>query len=166
MKISQGDNVLVTAGKDKGKKGTVLRVLHDQNRVIVAGINMVTKHVKKTAESAGKKVRIEHSLHVSNVMVIDPKTGKPTRVGYKVDKETGKKVRIAKISGAPLERVRMAPEDIKKKALDADTKAKSAKSSFWKKGGSSVSSDGTTTKAETGPAKSSVAVTRSGGRGS
>jgi hypothetical protein len=121
---------------------------------------------KKTAESAGKKVRIEHSLHASNVMVIDPKTGKPTRVGYKVDQKTGKKVRIAKVSGAPLERVRIAPEDIKKKSLDVETKAKSAKSSFWKKGAGSSASSDTTTKAESGPAKSSVAVTRSGGRGS
>lgn len=166
MKISQGDNVLVTAGKDKGKKGTVLRVLLDQNRVIVAGINMVTKHVKKTAESAGKKVRIEHSLHASNVMVIDPKTGKPTRVGYKVDQKTGKKVRIAKSTGAPLERVRLSAEEIKKQAGGSDTKAKSAKSTFWKKSGSASSADETMTKAETGPAKSSVAVTRSGGRGS
>lgn len=166
MKISQGDTVLVTAGKDKGKKGTVIRVLHEQNRVIVAGINMVTKHVKKTAESAGKKVRIEHSLHASNLMVIDPKSGKPTRVGYKVDAKTGKKIRIAKVTGAPLERVRIAPEDLKKKTPDSDTKAKSAKSTFWKKSGGTVASEETSTKAESGPAKSSVAVTRSGGRGS
>ena len=76
MKISQGDTVVVIAGKDKGKQGTVVRTLKNEHRVIVSGVNMVTKHIKKTAQSEGKKITFEHSIHVSNVMILDPKTKK------------------------------------------------------------------------------------------
>ncbi len=169
MKISQGDTVAIMAGKDKGKKGTVLRVLKATNRVVVGGINMVTKHVKKTAQSEGKKLKLEHSIHASNVMVIDPKSGKPTRIGYKVDAKTGFKLRISKKSGAPIERVRIDSKELDKaKAATKEAKpeAKKSASPFWKKGAVQVAEDGSTGKAESGPAKSSVSPTRSGGRGS
>ena len=100
MKIRNGDTVIVITGKDKGKTGTVLRILPDANRVVVADINMRTRHVKATAQSAGQKITYEASLDASNVMLVDPKTNKPTRVGYKI--ENGKKVRVAKKSGTVL----------------------------------------------------------------
>ena len=165
MKIAQGDTVLVIAGKDKGKKGAVVRVLKDQNRVIVADINLVTKHVKKTAEQAGRKVKVEHSIHASNVMLLDPKSGKPTRVGYKVD-DKGKKVRIARKSGATLARTKLSAEDQKKgveKTVAGEAPKK--KAPFWKKGGPAASSEGEG-KAEAGPATSTPGHTRSAGRGS
>ncbi len=120
MKIRTGDTVLVIAGKDKGKTGTIMRVLESQSRVIVTGINMRTKHVKKTHQQAGQKLHYEASIHASNVMVLDPKTKKPTRIGYTVT-EKGKK-RIAKVSGEEVVRVK-AP-----KAKKEDTKAKATKS--------------------------------------
>lgn len=172
MKLAHGDSVIVTAGKDKGKKGTVMRVLADQNRVIVSGVNMVTKHVKKTTQEAGKKVKFEVSLHASNVMILDPKSGKGTRVGYKVDKETGKKMRVAKKSGVTLERTKVAAgEKTSPVAAAAATGAKPAgkKSPFWKKVGfgsdAAVAADGTTP-AETSAPAAAIPVHRSGGRGS
>jgi large subunit ribosomal protein L24 len=167
MKISQGDTVIVIAGKDKGKKGTVMRTLHAENRVIVAGINMVTKHIKKTTQSEGKKVRFEHSLHASNVMIVDPKTGKPSRIGYKKDAK-GRKVRFAKKSGSPLERVRMEPGEAQKAAGAAKeaTQAKAPKSAFWKKGPTAAAGAAETgAKTEPGAAQSNV-THRSAGRGS
>lgn len=159
MKICQGDTVAIIAGKDKGKKGTVLRVLRNENRLIVSGINMVTKHVKKTAETEGRKVRFEHSIHVSNVAAIDPKSGKATRIGYGKD-EKGHKVRIARMSGMPLQRVKL--DTSKDNAAD---EAKSTKAgSFWKRGGSKATKEASQ-RAEEGPAKSTI-VHRSAGRGS
>lgn len=161
MKLSHGDSVIVIAGKDKGKKGTVMRVLHDQNRVIVSGVNMLTKHVKKTAQSEGKKVKFEVSISAANVMIVDPKTGKPSRIGYKI--EGGKKVRFAKKSGTVLARVKVDAD--KKKAMEATGK----KSPFWKKGGfgaEAVQSEGSTRTAPDAPASSGITHTRSGGRGS
>ncbi len=102
MKIHAGDSVLVITGKDKGKQGTVTRVLPLKNRVVVEGINMRTRHIKKTAQGPGQKLKYEASIHASNVMVLDPKTKKPTRVGYKIDAKTGKKTRIALVSGEAL----------------------------------------------------------------
>jgi len=98
MKIKQEDQVIVTAGKDKGKKGKVLRVMIKANRVEVEKINMRTKHIKKTASQPGEIIHFEAPLNASNVMLIDTKSGKPTRVGYK-KLENGKKVRVAKVSG-------------------------------------------------------------------
>ena len=102
MKIHTGDTVLVISGKDKGKQGSVLRVLAEKNRLIIEGINMRVRHVKKTAQQAGQRIKYEASMSASNVMILDPKTKKPTRIGYKVDPVTGKKVRIAKVSGEVL----------------------------------------------------------------
>jgi large subunit ribosomal protein L24 len=98
MKIKTNDNVIILAGKDKGKKGKVLRVLSDVEKVIVEGANIVKRHQK--AGSGGKKgevVEVAAPMHVSNVALLDPKDKKPTRVGYKV--EGGKKIRISKRSG-------------------------------------------------------------------
>ena len=165
MKISTSDTVVVTTGKDKGKKGTVMRVLPDQHRVLVAGINMVTKHVKKTAQSEGRKFKTEHSIHVSNVSLLDPRSGKPTRVGYKIDQKTGKKIRIARKSGEPLTRVKLSKEQTTKAATEAATAPAPAKKSFWKRGGA-TSEPGSPSKAEAGPALSTPGHTRSAGRGS
>lgn len=173
MKISQGDTVIVTTGKDRGKKGTVMRVLHGENRLVVSGVNMVTKHTKKNAETAGKKIRFEASIHCSNVMIADPKTGKPTRIGYQIDKTTGRKVRVAKKSKSVLARIKIPKEEKGKAALAKEVKepakeqAKPTKSPFWKKGGfgSEAMGEGGS-KTEAGPAQSSVTHTRSAGRGS
>ena len=99
FKIKKGDKVVVITGKDKGKTGEVLRVLREKARLIVAGVNMNKRHKKagKMGEQAGI-ISQEGSIHVSNVAHIDPKTAKPTRVGYKVLKD-GEKVRVAKKSG-------------------------------------------------------------------
>ena len=101
MKIKKGDNVIVIAGKNKGQKGQVTRVISETNRVLVAGINKVKKHVKaKNKDSKGTIIEIEASINASNVMVVDPKTGKGTRVAKK--RIGGKTVRIAKKSGQEL----------------------------------------------------------------
>jgi large subunit ribosomal protein L24 len=98
LKIKKGDNVVVTAGRDSGKKGTVLKVLPSEDRVIVQGVNVVKRHSKPSMAGPGGIVEKEAAIHVSNVAVADPKTGKPTRVGYKFLKD-GSKVRFAKASG-------------------------------------------------------------------
>jgi large subunit ribosomal protein L24 len=102
MKIQKDDNVIVLTGKDKGKKGTVIQALPEQERVIVEGVNIVKKHQKPTQFESGGIKEIEKSIHVSNVALVDPKEDKATRVGYKRLKD-GKKVRIAKRSGETVE---------------------------------------------------------------
>jgi large subunit ribosomal protein L24 len=96
MKIHSNDQVIVTSGKDKGKKAKVLRVNTKDNSIIVEGVNIVTRHMKRQGSTPGQKVTFEKPINVSNVMLLDPKSGEPTRVGYKV--ENGKKVRVAKKS--------------------------------------------------------------------
>lgn len=98
LKIKKGDQVIVISGRDKGKKGEVLKVSPKDGRVIVQGINLVSKHVKASATDAGGIKRKEASMDVSNVLHIDPKLGVPTRIGYKL-LEDGRKVRFAKRSG-------------------------------------------------------------------
>ena len=98
MKIRTGDSVVIITGKDKGRQGRVLRILPNIGRVVVEGANMRKKHIKKTPQQPGQRITYEASIHVSNVMVLDPKTKKPTRIGYTVDGKTGKKVRFAKKS--------------------------------------------------------------------
>ncbi len=98
MKIKKGDEVIVISGKYKGVKGTVLESRPTESRVVVAGVNRRKWHIKPTQEKAGHIIDREAPVHVSNVALIDPKTKKPTRVGYKV--EGDKKVRVAKKSGA------------------------------------------------------------------
>ncbi len=98
LKIKKGDQVIVITGRDKGKKGEVTQILREQNRVVVQGINLVTKHSKPTQVSPGGIEKKETPIHISNVAHVDPKGGKATRVGYKVLKD-GKKTRFARKSG-------------------------------------------------------------------
>jgi large subunit ribosomal protein L24 len=98
LKIKKADKVVVIAGKDKGKTGEVIEVFPKDNRVKVRGINLVKKHQRQTPTQQGGIVEIEAAIHVSNVAHIDPKTNKPTRVGYRM-LEDGRKVRFAKASG-------------------------------------------------------------------
>ncbi len=97
LKIKKGDEVIVIAGRDKGAKGEVLKVFTDKRRVLVRGVNLVTKHQKPTQISPGGIKKVESSIHVSNVAIVDPKDGSPSRVGYEI--KDGKKIRIAKKSG-------------------------------------------------------------------
>lgn len=103
VKIKRGDNVIVTTGKNKGSKGEVLEVIKKEGkdpRVIVAGINIVKKHMKPSASNPqGRIVEKEASIHISNVALLD-ENGKPTKVGYKI--EGDKKVRVAKTTGKTL----------------------------------------------------------------
>jgi large subunit ribosomal protein L24 len=98
FKVKKGDEVIVIAGREKGKKGKITQVITAEARVIVGGVNMVKRHSKPSRTGAGGIVEKEAPLHVSNVALLDPKSGKPTRVGFKV-KEDGTKTRIAKRSG-------------------------------------------------------------------
>ncbi|RXT05357.1 50S ribosomal protein L24 [Ammoniphilus sp. CFH 90114] len=103
LHVKTGDTVVVITGKDKGKKGRVLAAFPKENRVLVEGINMVKKHTKPNpANPQGGIVTQEASIHASNVMVADPKSGEPTRIGYKV-LDNGNKVRYAKKSGEVIE---------------------------------------------------------------
>lgn len=103
MHVKKGDKVVVISGKDKGKQGTILAAYPKKNRVLVEGVNIVKKHSKPSqANPQGGILSQEAAIHVSNVMPLDPKSGKPTRVGYKI--ENGKKVRVAKISGETLDK--------------------------------------------------------------
>lgn len=95
--IRKGDLVMVVAGADKGKQGNVMEVFHDKDRVIVEDVNIVKKHRKPTQNTAGGIVEIPAPIHVSNVMLIDPKSGEPTRIGRKI--VDGKSVRYSKKSG-------------------------------------------------------------------
>ncbi len=102
-KIKKNDVVIVLTGKDKGRQGKVLQVLPKAERVLVEGVNMVKRHVKPSmADPEGGVKQKEASLHVSNVAVRDPSTGKATRVGFKT-LEDGRKVRVAKGSGVQID---------------------------------------------------------------
>ncbi|CAM3934983.1 50S ribosomal protein L24 [Mesobacillus zeae] len=103
MHVKKGDKVMVISGKDKGKTGNILAAFPKQSRVLVEGVNIVKKHAKPSQMNPqGGIFSKEAPIHVSNVMPIDPKSGKPTRVGYK--EEDGKKVRVAKKSGEVLDK--------------------------------------------------------------
>ena len=101
-KVRKGDRVVVTTGRDKGKKGEVLKVYPEDSRVLVAGVNMIKKHQKQTQTQQGGIITKEAPLHVSNVAHIDPKSGEPTRVGFKLLND-GRKVRVAKKSGESID---------------------------------------------------------------
>ncbi len=102
MKVHKGDTVLVVSGKDKGAKGKVLQSYPDRDKILVEGVNRIKKHtaVSRTERGArsGGIVTQEAPIHVSNVMVVDS-DGNPTRIAYRVDEESGKKVRISKRNG-------------------------------------------------------------------
>jgi len=97
-KIKKGDNVVVLAGRDKGRKGEVKAVNPTDGRAVVAGVNLVKRHTKATAQSEGGILSKEATIDLSNLAIVDPKDGKPTRVGFKT-LEDGRKVRFAKRSG-------------------------------------------------------------------
>jgi large subunit ribosomal protein L24 len=103
FKIKKGDRVVVITGRDKGRAGDVLRVLRDQNRLVVQGVNMVKRHTRQTPGQTGGIVEKEGSIHISNVAIADPKSNKPARVGYKF-LDDGKKVRFARGSGEVIDR--------------------------------------------------------------
>jgi large subunit ribosomal protein L24 len=96
-KIKKGDKVVVLSGRDKGKTGEVVKSIPSENRVIVQGVNVVKRHQRPTQTSAGGIETKEAPIHVSNVALADPKSGEPTRVGFKM--EGNRKVRVAKKSG-------------------------------------------------------------------
>jgi large subunit ribosomal protein L24 len=102
MKVRKGDTVLVISGKDKGAKGKVLVAYPDREKVLVEGVNRIKKHTPESRNergaSSGGIVTQEAPIAVSNVMLLDS-DGKPTRIGYRIDAETGKKVRVAKSNG-------------------------------------------------------------------
>ena len=102
LKIKKGDKVVVITGKDKGKSGEVLRVLPKEQRLVVQGINIVKRHTRTAMGQPGGIVEKEGTIHISNVAHIDPKSSKPTRVGYKVLGD-GRKVRFARRSGEVLD---------------------------------------------------------------
>jgi large subunit ribosomal protein L24 len=101
MKIKKGDQVQLIAGKDRGKRGAVVRVFPEQDRVIVEGANMGKRHRKaKTAGEKGERIELAMPIHVSNVMLVDPTTGKPSRIGYRLSGT--EKIRVSKKSGKDL----------------------------------------------------------------
>ena len=102
MNFKTGDKVVVISGKDKGKEGKITHVLRSENRVVVEGVNIVKKHVKGNGQQAGSINEMEAPIHASNVMIVDPKTNKPTRIGHKIEKD-GKKIRISKKSNSSLD---------------------------------------------------------------
>ncbi|CAO3351470.1 50S ribosomal protein L24 [Azospirillum melinis] len=97
-KIKTKDKVIVLTGRDKGKTGEVLKVFPKENRAVVQGVNVVKKHQRASARSQGGIIEMEAPINVSNLAHVDPKDGKPTRVGFKI-LEDGRKVRVAKRSG-------------------------------------------------------------------
>ncbi len=103
MKMKKGDSVIVRTGKDKGKKGEILKMLPKENRALVTGINMVKRHTRATQTTPGGIIEKEASIDVSNIAHVDPKDDKPTRVGIKSLKD-GRKVRYAKRSGEVIDR--------------------------------------------------------------
>jgi large subunit ribosomal protein L24 len=100
-KVKKGDRVVVITGRDKGRRGEILSVLREENRVLVQGVNLVKRHTRPQPGNPGGIVEKEAPIHVSNVAHIDPKSDKPTRVGYKtVD---GRKLRVARRSGEAID---------------------------------------------------------------
>lgn len=100
IKLKKDDIVVVLAGTSKGKEGKIIKVIPSTNRAIVEGVNMVSKHTKPNASNPqGGIIKQEASINISNLMLVDPKSGKPTRVGRRRDEKIGKLVRFAKKSG-------------------------------------------------------------------
>jgi len=97
QKIRKGDKVVVLTGKDKGRTGEVVQVMPKEDRAVVRGVNMVKRHQRQTQNQEAGIITKEASIHLSNIAIADPKDGKPTRVGFKI--EGDKKVRVAKRSG-------------------------------------------------------------------
>lgn len=100
-RIRKGDKVVVLSGRDKGRTGEVIEVRPAENRALVRGVNMVKRHQKQSAGQEGGIISKEAPIHLSNIAIADPQSGKPTRVGFKIEAD-GRKVRIAKRSGAEI----------------------------------------------------------------
>ena len=107
LKVKKGDSVIVLTGKDKGKTGEIVKILREENRAVVRGINMVKRHARPTTGNPGGIQEKELSIHISNIALVDSKSGKPTRVGFKVNTD-GTKSRIAKKSGDVIDQVSKA----------------------------------------------------------
>jgi large subunit ribosomal protein L24 len=101
QKIRKGDKVVILTGKDKGRSGEVLQVMPKEDRAVVRGINVVKRHQRQTASQEAGIITKEAPIHLSNIAIADPKDGKPTRVGFKI--EGDKKVRVAKRSGVTID---------------------------------------------------------------
>jgi large subunit ribosomal protein L24 len=102
LKIKRGDTVVVISGKERGKRGEVERVLPKENRVVVGGVNVRTRHAQPTQQNQQGLYTFEAPIHVSNVMLVDPSSGEPTRVGYRFT-ETGQKLRVSRKSGEDID---------------------------------------------------------------
>jgi large subunit ribosomal protein L24 len=103
LRIKRGDQVIVLSGRDRGKRGEVLKVIPDEDRLVVAGVNQVKRHTRPSAAGPGGIVTKEATIHISNVAHADPASNRPTRVGYKF-LDDGRKVRFAKRSGEVIDR--------------------------------------------------------------
>ncbi len=103
MNFKVGDEVVVITGSDKGKKGKILKTLKAENKVIVEGVHIVKKHQKPTGQETGGILDVEAPISASNVMIVDPKTKKRTRIGHTTDTKTGKKIRITKKSNEKID---------------------------------------------------------------
>lgn len=103
MNFKVGDEVVVITGSDKGKTGKIIKTLRDENRVVVEGVNIVKKHQRPTGQETGGILEVEAPINASNVMIVDPKTKKRTRIGHTTDTKTGKKIRIAKKSNEKID---------------------------------------------------------------
>ena len=103
LKIRKGDRVKVIAGRSKGKVGDVLRVLPSEQRVVVSGVNVIKRHTKPSRAESGGIIEREAAIHVSNVALLDPKSEKPTKIGFRF-LEDGRKVRFARASGETIDR--------------------------------------------------------------
>ena len=103
LKIKKGDNVVVICGRDKGRTGEVLRVFPTERRVVVQGVNVARRHTKPRMGEPGGIIEKELALHISNVAHVDPGSGKPTRIGYRILND-GRKVRVARRSGEVIDR--------------------------------------------------------------
>jgi large subunit ribosomal protein L24 len=101
QKIRKGDKVVILTGKDKGRSGEVLQVMPKEDRAVVRGVNVVKRHQRQSASQEAGIITKEAPIHLSNIAIADPKDGKPTRVGFKIDGD--KKVRVAKRSGATID---------------------------------------------------------------
>jgi large subunit ribosomal protein L24 len=102
FRIRRGDTVVVVSGKEKGKRGEVERVIPAKNRVVVSGVNVRTRHARPSQQNQEGTYTFEAPLHLSNVMLVDPDSGEPTRVGYRVT-DSGDKVRVSKRSGKDID---------------------------------------------------------------
>ena len=103
MKLKVGDKVKVIAGSSKGKEGKIVKTFASENKVIVEGVHLVKKHKKGNGQETGGILEVEAPINASNVMIIDPKTKKPTRIGYKKDEKSNKKIRISKKSNEKID---------------------------------------------------------------